>query len=98
MDNMSLKLDIEQSEITKVDIEQSEITKFDSVVDKESFINYIRVQMSGMYNMWDSRVEEEANITEEQHLYIIRNYENLKNLYFTEEEFSNLIKDLKEEI
>ena len=38
MDNMSLKLDIEQSEITKVDIEQSEITKFDSVVDKESFI------------------------------------------------------------
>lgn len=98
MDNMSLKLDIEQSEITKVDIEQSKITKFDSVVDKESFINYIRVQMSGMYNMWDSRVEEEANITEEQHLYIIRNYENLKNLYFTEEEFSNLIKDLKEEI
>lgn len=72
--------------------------KVDSVVDKESFINYIRVQMSGMYNMWDSRVEEEANITEEQHLYIIRNYENLKNLYFTEEEFSNLIKDLKEEI
>ena len=54
--------------------------------------------MSGMYNMWDCRVEEEANITEEQHLYIIRNYENLKNLYFTEEEFSNLIKDLKEEI
>ena len=82
MDNMSLKLDIEQSEITKVDIEQSEITKFDSVVDKESFINYIRVQMSGMYNMWDSRVEEEANITEEQHLYIIRNYEKFKKSLF----------------
>lgn len=72
--------------------------KVDSVVDKESFINYIRVQMSGIYNMWDSRVEEEANITEEQHLYIIRNYENLKNLYFTEDEFSNLIKELKENI
>lgn len=72
--------------------------KVDNVVDKESFINYVKVQISGIYNMWDSRVEEEANITEEQHLYIIRNYENLKNLYFTEDEFSDLIKELKEEI
>lgn len=47
----------------------------------EAFKRYRKVQRKGTVNMFDPAVEKLANITAEQHLFIIENYnEFLKQL------------------
>ena len=45
---------------------------------KEKFEEYVDVQKSGYYNMWDPRAREMTSLTEEEWLTIIKNYSKLK--------------------
>ena len=49
--------------------------------DEEMFLDYEEVRMSGNYNMFDSRARIESGLTEEQYLYVMKNYKRLANLY-----------------
>lgn len=49
--------------------------------DEEMFLDYEEVRMSGNYNMFDSRARIESGLTEEQYLYVMKNYIRLANLY-----------------
>ena len=49
--------------------------------DEEMFRAYEEVRMSGDYNMFDSRAQINAGLTEDQYLYVIENYKRLANLY-----------------
>ena len=46
------------------------------MITKYKFIKYVRVQASGVCNMWSPEVEYLANITKEEHLDIIKNYDS----------------------
>lgn len=45
------------------------------VITREKFERYVRVQAEGIYNMIDNAVQVEADLTREEHLDIIENYE-----------------------
>lgn len=49
--------------------------------DEEMFLDYEEVRMSGNYNMFDSRARIESGLTEEQYLYVMKNYKRLADLY-----------------
>ena len=49
--------------------------------DEEMFRAYEEVRMSGDYNMFDSIARIESGLTEEQYLYVMKNYKRLANLY-----------------
>lgn len=42
----------------------------------DKFIRFVKVQASGVCNMWSSEVEHYANLTREEHLDIIKNYDS----------------------
>ena len=46
------------------------------MITKRKFINYVKVQASGVCNMWSPEVERLANLTKEEHLDIIKNYDS----------------------
>ena len=49
---------------------------------KQKFVNYVKVQTSGVTNMWNSRyVCKEAKLTDEEYLDIIKNYEKYEQKY-----------------
>lgn len=60
------------------------------MITKSKFINYVRVQASGVCNMWSPEVEHLARLTREEHLDIIRNYEQYV------EEFDVHVEDYEE--
>lgn len=45
------------------------------MITREKFERYVRVQAEGIYNMFDNAVQAEADLTIEEHLDIIENYE-----------------------
>ena len=45
------------------------------MITREKFERYVRVQAEGIYNMLDNTVQVEADLTREEHLDIIENYE-----------------------
>ena len=45
------------------------------MITREKFERYVRVQAEGIYNMFDNAVQAEADLTREEHLDIIENYE-----------------------
>ena len=50
--------------------------------DKEAFARYLSVQKSGVTNMLDSRIVcDLADITKDEHLYIIKHYSELVDKY-----------------
>lgn len=49
--------------------------------NKEAFKRYVRVQKSGKFNMLDSRVQLAADLTREEHIYIIKYYLELSEEY-----------------
>ena len=49
--------------------------------DEEMFRAYEEVRMSGDYNMFDSRAQINTGLTEDQYLYVTKNYKRLANLY-----------------
>lgn len=51
------------------------------MANKEKFMRYVKCQKSGKYNMLDSRVQIECNLTKEEHMYIIKNYNELYKKY-----------------
>lgn len=51
-------------------------------ITKEQFEAYVEVQMSGVTNMWNvALVSQLSGLTEEQCLYIMKNYSTLKTKY-----------------
>lgn len=49
--------------------------------NKETFKRYVLVQKSGEFNMLDYRVQGAANITSDEHLYILKHYSELSVEY-----------------
>ena len=50
--------------------------------DEEMFLDYEEVRMRGdYYTMLDSRARIESGLTEEQYLYVMKNYKRLADLY-----------------
>ena len=49
--------------------------------DEEMFRAYEDVRMSGDYNMLDSRARINTGPTEDQYLYVMKNYKRLADLY-----------------
>ncbi len=57
-------------------------TKAIAKPNKDAFKRYLEIQKSGVTNMFDSRIVcELANITKDEHIYIIKNYSALVNEY-----------------
>ena len=46
-------------------------------ITKEDFLEYKRVQMSGMFNMFDPRAREMTSLSKDQWLRIIKEYNKL---------------------
>lgn len=45
------------------------------IITIDKFIRYVKVQASGVCNMWSPDVERLASLTKEEHLDIIKNYD-----------------------
>ena len=45
------------------------------MITRNKFIRYVKVQASGTCNMWSSEVQHLANISREEHMDIIKNYD-----------------------
>ena len=43
-----------------------------------AFARYVKVQRSGRFNMLDPRARQAASLTEEEHVFILDNYEALE--------------------
>ena len=68
------------NKVTTLNIEKGqEIT--DSTISKEEFQEYINVQESAKYNMFDPRARASTSLTRSQWTYIITNYQSLMNIY-----------------
>ena len=55
----------------------------DNMIDitKEKFDEYVTVQRSGMFNMFDPRAREMTDLSRQQWLDIIKNYDELSKKY-----------------
>lgn len=53
----------------------------DSTISKEEFQEYVNVQESAKYNMFDPRARASTSLTRSQWTYIISNYQSLMNIY-----------------
>jgi hypothetical protein len=53
-------------------------------ITKEQFEQYLEVQKSGMYNMLDDRARLMTELTKEEYLTIIMNYDELSKKYENE--------------
>jgi|13_taG_2_1085334.scaffolds.fasta_scaffold31453_3 hypothetical protein len=52
-----------------------------NTITKEQFAEYVLVQMEGMFNMFDPRAREMTDLSRQQWLNIIENYEELSKKY-----------------
>ena len=50
-------------------------------ITKEKWKEYVAVQMSGAFNMFDPRAREMTCLTKEEWIYIISNYGELSDKY-----------------
>lgn len=50
-------------------------------VTKQEFAEYVRVQMSGLFNMFNPHARLATGLSREKYLYIIKNYAALKEKY-----------------
>jgi hypothetical protein len=50
-------------------------------VSKEDFLEYIAIQESGMFNMFDPRARQMTSISKTDWIYIMKNYSDLKAYY-----------------
>ena len=50
-------------------------------VSKEEWNEYVDIQESGMFNMFDPRAREMSTLNQSQWLYIISNYDELSLIY-----------------
>ena len=50
-------------------------------VTKEQFESYVSLQENGTYNMLDPMVREICDLTREEHMAIVTNYDKLKKKY-----------------
>ena len=50
-------------------------------VSKEEWDEYVDIQESGMFNMFDPRAREMSTLTKSQWVYIISNYDELSLIY-----------------
>ena len=55
-------------------------------VSKEEWDEYVDIQESGMFNMFDPRAREMSTLTKSQWVYIISNYDELSLIYEGEKE------------
>ena len=55
-------------------------------ITKEDFLEYKRVQMSGMFNMFDPRAREMTSLSKDQWLRIIKEYKKLDEAWGNEDE------------
>ena len=55
-------------------------------ITKEDFLEYKRVQMSGMFNMFDPRAREMKSLSKDQWLRIIKEYNKLDEAWGNEDE------------
>ena len=55
-------------------------------ITKEDFLEYKRVQMSGMFNMFDPRAREMTSLSKDQWLRIIKEYNKLDEAWGNENE------------
>tara|TARA_Y100001963_G_scaffold144889_1_gene217672 strand:+ start:339 stop:527 length:189 start_codon:yes stop_codon:yes gene_type:complete len=55
-------------------------------ITKEDFLEYKRVQMSGMFNMFDPRAREMTSLSKDQWLRIIKEYNKLDEAWGNEDE------------
>ena len=58
-----------------------EKNKIDKTISKEEFQEYVNVQESAEYNMFDPRARASTSLTRSQWTYIITNYQSLMNIY-----------------
>ena len=63
----------------KVTKKSQDIT--DSTISKEEFQEYVDVQESAEYNMFDPRARASTSLSRSQWTYIITNYQSLMNIY-----------------
>ncbi len=54
-------------------------------VTKEDFLEYKKVQESGMYNMFDPRAREMTSLSREQWVHIIQSYKSLNEAWGKDE-------------
>ena len=54
-------------------------------VTKEDFLEYKKVQQSGMYNMFDPRARQMTNLSREQWVLIIQSYKSLDEAWGKDE-------------
>lgn len=54
-------------------------------VTKEDFLEYKKVQQSGMYNMFDPRARQMTNLSREQWVHIIQSYKSLDEAWGKDE-------------
>tara|TARA_R100000234_G_scaffold119302_1_gene101864 strand:+ start:987 stop:1166 length:180 start_codon:yes stop_codon:yes gene_type:complete len=52
-----------------------------STITQEEFHHFVKIQHSGEYNMVDSAVADIIGIDSTQHMFILRNYEELEQKY-----------------
>ena len=50
-------------------------------ITKEQFEQYLEVQNNGLYNMLDPRARQLTDLTEDEWIYIITNYDELSKKY-----------------
>lgn len=46
-----------------------------------NWMSYEEVRLSGEYNMMDSNARESSGLTEEEYLFVMMNYTELKSVY-----------------
>lgn len=51
------------------------------MITKEMFKRYVKVQASGVCNMWSADVQRLAKLTKDEHLEIIKNYEKYEEMF-----------------
>jgi len=44
----------------------------------KNFAKYVRVQLSGRYNMFDPRARAAAGMSEDEYIFVMENYDKLK--------------------
>lgn len=51
------------------------------MITREKFERFVKVQASGVTNMWSREVENLANLTKDEHLEIINHYKVYEDMY-----------------
>ena len=61
--------------------EDCQLIKQDLYITKQQFTQYLNVQNLGLFNMLSEEARDMTDLTEQEYIYIIKNYTYLKDLY-----------------